>query len=106
MTSEILDRLTEPELRGVEVKMGEYFYFVPTNPTGHYRLELGHRLARSQAMRLIAINCEEKKSRYGESLIGEATPADVDDEHVGIDVSERGDHDIFRNETITDSKTG
>lgn len=106
MTSEILDRLTEPELRGVEVKMGEFFYFVPTNPTGHYRLELGHRLARSQAMRLVAINCEEKKSRYGNGgapMADGERPLDFDGDHVGIDVSERGDGDIFRNETLTDS---
>ena len=112
VTSEILDRLTEQELRGVEVKMGDFFYFVPSNPTGHYRLELGHRLARAQAMRLIEINCDEKRRRYGD-LAADTEDAsasnrqglDADDEKIGYDVSERGDRDIFRNESITDSKT-
>ena len=102
-TSEVLDRLTEHELRGVEVKMGDFFYFVPGNPTGHYRLELGHRLARAQAMRLIAINCDEKSRRYGD--LSQGHPGPDAGEEVGVDVSERGDLDIFRNETLTDSKT-
>ena len=55
-------------------------------------------------MRLIAINCDEKKRRYGD-LAENAEGASANDEKIGYDVSERGDRDIFRNETITISKT-
>jgi hypothetical protein len=65
LTAVVYAGMIENELRGLERKIGSLFYFTPTNPTGHYSLELANRYDRYIARKLIEISSEEKVYRKG-----------------------------------------
>jgi hypothetical protein len=67
------------------MKVGELFFFSPSNPTGHYKLELANPHQRIIAKKLIELSSEEKLFRKERGL---------------IDTSQKGDFDNWRNETL------
>ena len=81
----LLDWLTDAELFSVRKKLGVFYDFVRTNPTGHYKLQLGDRNCRRVVNRLIDISGEETRFRKENNL---------------IDTSQKGDFENWRNETL------
>lgn len=80
-----MTKLTDDECKALEMKVGELFFFSPSNPTGHYKLELANPHQRIIAKKLIELSSEEKLFRR---------------EHELIDTSQKGDMDNWRNETL------
>ena len=90
-----LDYLTRGEMRKLESHLGILLHFVPSNPTGHYKLDLVNPMHRIIKQKLVGIAKEEKDFRRlniantGGSL---------------IDTSQHGDWENFRNETLNKEK--
>eukprot|EP01052_Picozoa_sp_SAG31_P030529 SAG31_NODE_3136_length_4636_cov_1.969583_4_plen_522_part_01 len=63
------NKLSDKELRMLEAKIGQLYFFVPCNPTGHYRLELAVKTERQIANRLVAACLEERRVRREKGLI-------------------------------------
>eukprot|EP01043_Picozoa_sp_COSAG02_P037115 COSAG02_NODE_2764_length_8071_cov_2.367536_3_plen_468_part_00 len=80
-----MTKLTDDECKALEMKVGELFFFSPSNPTGHHKLELANPHQRIIAKKLIELSSEEKLFRR---------------EHELIDTSQKGDMDNWRNETL------
>ena len=85
LTAVVYAGMSGNELRGLERKIGSLFYFTPTNPTGHYSLELANRYDRYIARKLIEISSEEKVYRTTHGM---------------INTSQKGDWDNWRNEHL------
>jgi hypothetical protein len=68
-TGVIFRAMTDGELRGLENKLGPLFYFTPSNPTGHYRLQLANPYERLIAQKIIEISSEEKLYRKKNGMI-------------------------------------
>ena len=81
----VMTQLTDEECKALEMKVGELFFFSPSNPTGHYKLELANPHQRIIAKKLIELSSEEKFFRKERGL---------------IDTSQKGDFDNWRNETL------
>ena len=81
----VMTKLSDAECKSLEMKVGELYFFSPSNPTGHYKLELANPHQRVIAKKLIEISSEEKCFRQ---------------EHGLIDTSQKGDGDNWRNETL------
>ena len=58
----VLDYLTKVETRKLETQLGILFHFMPTNPTGHYKLDLVNPYHRIVKQKLVEIAKEEKVS--------------------------------------------
>ena len=84
-TSQVFQVLTDGELRGLEAKIGALFYFTPSNPTGHYKLQLANPNERLIANKVIEISSEERNYRRSNNK---------------INTSQKGDWDNWRNETL------
>ena len=69
---------------------GQLFDFIPTNPTGHYRLNLANRMDRHIAHYMMGVASEDEAKRR-------AQKGSI------INTSQKGDWDNFRNETLTSS---
>lgn len=85
LTRIVYSEMTDAELSALEQKIGQLFYFTPSNPTGRYKLNLANPNERTIARRIIEISSEEKISRR--SIPG------------AINTSQNGDWDNWRNET-------
>ena len=98
----IASTLTPGEVRGLEMKLGQLFHFIPTNPTGHYRLELGNRHDRILAKKLIEISSEERQARRTERFGrgGKNSKKGTGGKRGMVDTSQGGDWDNWRNESL------
>jgi Ran GTPase-activating protein (RanGAP) involved in mRNA processing and transport len=88
ITAECFDLLTDSEMKHLEQRVGQLLYFTPTNPTGHYKLELGNRFERIMIQRILEIATEEEIWRR-----------DAEGGSRRVDTSQHGDFENFRNET-------
>lgn len=86
LTAVIYSLMTDGELSALEQKIGQLFYFTPSNPTGRYKLNLANPSERAIARRIIEISSEEKITR-------KATAG-------AINTSQNGDWDNWRNEIL------
>lgn len=68
-TVHLLDRLSEYELRLMQAQLGHLFHFVPTNPTGHYRLNLHNHYDHILMAKLVAISGAEARYRIENNMI-------------------------------------
>lgn len=66
---QFLDRLSEYELRLMLAKLGHLFHFVPTNPTGHYRLNMYNHYDNILMGKLVAISGAEARYRIENNMI-------------------------------------
>ena len=57
----------------------------PSNPTGHYRLELSKKHDRDIMQRLVAINHEQLRYRQGHNLLDTSARGDFDVSPLAID---------------------
>ena len=89
MSSDCYDWMTVSELTALEGRSPELFSFIPTNPTNHYRLELGRTDHRRMLSRLVCICAEDKAFREKYNM---------------YDTSQKGDGEGWRNETMTSSE--
>jgi hypothetical protein len=64
---------------------GHLFYFSPSNPTGHYRLELRKTHDRDIMQRLVAINHEQLRYRQEHNLLDTSAHGDFDVSPLAID---------------------
>jgi Ran GTPase-activating protein (RanGAP) involved in mRNA processing and transport len=85
-TSIVYSAMTDGELSALEQKIGQLFYFTPSNPTGRYRLNLANPNERTIARRIIEISSEEKITR--QEMPG------------AMNTSQNGDWDNWRNESL------
>ena len=67
ITAQLLFKLTDREVQWLSNRMGHLFWFTPSNPTGHYRLELGNRFDRAVALKLLEVSSEERLMRESEA---------------------------------------
>lgn len=92
----ILDYLTKSEARKLESHLGpELFFFMPSNPTGHYKLDLVNPNHRIIKQKLVEIAKEEKDFRRANR---------ANQGGLMIDTSQHGDWENFRNETLNGAK--
>lgn len=89
MSSDCYDWMTVSELAALEGRAPDLFNFIPSNPTDHYKLELGRTDHRRILTRLVCICAEEKEFR---------------EKHNMEDTSQKGDGEGWRNETMTTSE--
>lgn len=68
-SAQFLDRMTEYELRLMQAQLGHLFHFVPTNPTGHYRLNLHNHYCHILMSKLVAISGAEARYRIENNMI-------------------------------------
>ena len=87
----VLDYLTKQETRKLESQLGVLFHFMPTNPTGHYKLDLVNPYHRILKQKLVEIAKEEKDFRQ-QNRANQGGQM--------IDTSQHGDWENFRNETL------
>jgi Ran GTPase-activating protein (RanGAP) involved in mRNA processing and transport len=91
----VLDYLTKSEVRKLESNLGILLHFMPTNPTGHYKLDLINPYHRIIKQKLVEIAKEEKDfRRHNVANQGGSM----------IDTSQHGDWENFRNETLNKEK--
>ncbi len=72
-----------------------FVHFIPTNPTGHYKLDLINPMHRIIKERMVGIAKEEKDFRKA-NVANEGGTI--------IDTSQHGDWENFRNETLNKEK--
>ena len=89
MSSDCYDWMTVSEISALEGRAPDLFNFIPTNPTNHYKLELGRTDHKRLLTRLVCICAEEKTFR---------------EKHNMYDTSQKGDGEGWRNETMTTSE--
>ena len=90
-----MNHLADNEMRMLENKVGQLFFFIPSNPTGHYHLELAKEHDRIIAKMMVAICIEERRLRLHEA------------EYAGMkwfDTSQNGDGYGFRNSEVNGKK--
>ena len=85
----LLSKLNQLERKQVEKKLGQFYYFNPKNPTGHYRLNLSIEFERMVATRLADVNNTEKLSSRLEGK---------------LDLTQKGNWENFRNEMFDSEK--
>ena len=83
--SVIFAQLSDNEMQRLEAKLGDLFYFIPCNPTGHFKLNLASPVQRTVVQKIIEISTEEATFRR---------------EYNMIDTSQKGDWDNWRNERL------
>eukprot|EP01050_Picozoa_sp_SAG11_P028913 SAG11_NODE_7930_length_1080_cov_0.780836_2_plen_189_part_00 len=79
ITGDCFDYMNDAVMAALEHRSPDLFYFVPTNPTGHYKLELGRADDKRILKRLVCICAEEKRFR---------------EEHNMLDLSQKGDGEV------------
>lgn len=67
--SQLFNFLSAREMNGIEAKVPSLFKFVPTNPTGHYKLYLANPTDRQVARMLCAFDQDERADRAAHELI-------------------------------------
>ena len=90
-----LDYLTRGEMRKLEGNLGMLLHFIPSNPTGHYKLDLVNPMHRIIKQKLVEIAKEEKDFRR-QNIANKGGSI--------IDTSQHGDWENFRNETLNMEK--
>jgi Ran GTPase-activating protein (RanGAP) involved in mRNA processing and transport len=90
-THGFLNNLSDKEMRMLETKVGQLFFFIPSNPSGHYHLELAKQHDRIIAKMMVAICIEERRTR-----LHDAEYASMQ----WIDTSQCGDGYGFRNAEV------
>jgi hypothetical protein len=88
LTADCYDWMSDTVIATLENRAPEMFSFIATNPTGHYKLEVGRPDHRRLLHRLVCICAEEKRFREKYNL---------------IDTSQKGDGEGWRNETLQTS---
>ena len=70
---QVMTKLDDDECKALEMKVGELFFFSPSNPTGHYKLELAnpHQVRKDKrfsfAMRVYTPNDHFTKTGSGQT---------------------------------------
>lgn len=80
----LLSKLNQLERKQVEKRLGQFYYFNPSNPTGHYRLNLSIEYERMVATKICEVNTVERLARRLEGK---------------LDLTQKGNWENFRNES-------
>ena len=68
-STEFLDRLSGYEIRLMHSQLGQLFHFVPTNPTGHHRLNMYNHYDSVLMRKLVALSGADARYRIENNMI-------------------------------------
>lgn len=68
-STEFLDRMTAHEIRLMQSQLGHLFHFVPTNPTGHHRLNMYNQYDSILIRKLVSLSWADARYRMENNMI-------------------------------------